>query len=490
MCDIRAICLLFSFTLHEEKDMLNKRYLIMIGIVAVLAMILVACAPATPTEAPAEQPSGGGEAMGCPDGWGTDFTAELESACNGELDGTVVTMTGPFVDADEVKFNDSVAEFEDLTGIDIQYSGTKEFETIIATSVEGGNAPDIADFPQPGLLARMVAGGYVVDLTDTLNQDWLQTNYKQAWLDMAMQPDADGNLIMAGVWARFNAKSQVWYPKDDFDAAGYQIPETWDELVALQDQIVADGGTPWCIGIGSGAATGWPATDWMEDFMLRTTSLENYDRWSFPIGDMERLPFTSPEVKAAAERMSEIWFNDDYVYGGTASIATTDFDVAPLPMFDDPPGCYLHKQGNFITSFFPEDTVAGVDYDFFYLPPIDEQYGKPYLIAGDIYAMFNNRPEVVAVMDYFSRGASLKAWMAGGGALSPHNDAPLDWYGDDIERGIAELVQQADSVRFDGSDLMPAAVGQGSFWEGMTAYVSGEVDLDTALQEIDAAWPE
>jgi alpha-glucoside transport system substrate-binding protein len=188
--------------------------------------------------------------------------------------------------------------------------------------------------------------------------------------------------------------------------------------------------------------------------------------------------------------MSEIWFNDDYVYGGTASIATTDFDVAPLPMFDDPPGCYLHKQGNFITSFFPEDTVAGVDYDFFYLPPIDEQYGKPYLIAGDIYAMFNNRPEVVAVMDYFSRGASLKAWMAGGGALSPHNDAPLDWYGDDIERGIAELVQQADSVRFDGSDLMPAAVGQGSFWEGMTAYVSGEVDLDTALQEIDAAWPE
>jgi alpha-glucoside transport system substrate-binding protein len=405
------------------------------------------------------------------------------------LTGKVVTMTGPFVDEDEVKFNDSIAEFESMTGIDIQYTGTKEFETIIAPSVEGGNPPDIADFPQPGLLARLVAGGYVVDLTDTLNQTWLQQNYKQAWLDMAMQPGPDGN-IMAGVWARFNGKSQVWYPKDDFDAAGYQIPQTWDDLVALQDQIVADGGTPWCIGIGSGAATGWPATDWMEDFMLRTTSLDNYDAWSFPIGDTTRLPFTSPEVKAAAERMSEIWFNDAYVYGGTASIATTDFDVAPLPMFDNPPGCYLHKQGNFITSFFPEDAVAGVDYDYFYFPPIDPQYGKPYLIAGDIYAMFNNRPEVVAVMDYFSRGASLKAWLASGGALSPHNDVPLDWYGDDIERGIAELVQQADSVRFDGSDLMPAAVGQGSFWQGMTAYVSGEVDLDTALQEIDAAWPE
>jgi alpha-glucoside transport system substrate-binding protein len=479
---------MFSFNLHEEKDMLNKRYLILIGVVAVLAMVLVACAPAAPAEEPAEEPME--EAMGCPDEWGTDFTAELESACNGELDGKVVTMTGPFVDADEVKFNDSVAEFEALTGIDIQYTGTKEFETIIGPSVEGGSAPDIADFPQPGGLAPLVKGGYVIDLTDKLNQDWLQNNYKQAWLDMAMMPGAEGDRIMAGVWARYSGKSLVWYAKDDFEAAGYEIPETWDELVALQDQIVADGGTPWCIGIGSGAATGWPATDWMENFMLRTTSLENYDNWTVPLTPEDRLPFTSPEVKAAAERMSEIWFNDDYVYGGTASIATTDFDVAPLPMFDDPPGCYLHMQGTFVTSFFPEDAVAGVDYGVFYLPPIDEAYGKPFLIAGDIYTAFSDRPEVIAVMDYFSRGHSLKAWLATGGAFAPYNDAPLDWYGVPLERSIAELVVDADSVRFDGGDLQPKAVGSGSFWEGMTAYVSGEIDLDTALEEIDAAWPE
>ena len=158
-------------------------------------------------------------------------------------------------------------------------------------------------------------------------------------------------------------------------------------------------------------------------------------------------------------------------------------------MFDEVPGCYMHKQGNFITSFFPVGLVAGIDYGVFYLPPIDEAYGRPFLVAGDIYAMFNDRPEVRATLDYFSRGESVKGWLAAGGALSPHLDAQLDWYGTELDRSLAELVAGATSVRFDGSDLMPGVVGAGSFWKGMTDWVSGTVDLETALTEIDAAWP-
>jgi alpha-glucoside transport system substrate-binding protein len=417
------------------------------------------------------------------------MSPELESACKGELAGTVVTMNGPFTDEDEVKFNASIEEFEAWTGIDIQYTGSKEFEAAIRASVEGGAPPDIADFPQPGLLKGFVADGYVLDVSTFLNADWLKTNYTQSWLDMAMIPGPEGEAIMAGIWARYNGKSLVWYPKNAFEEAGYEIPETWEDLVALSDQIVADGGTPWCVGIESGAATGWPATDWMEEFMLRTTSLENYDKWSFPATPEDRLPFTDPVVKHAAEVLAEVWFKENYVLGGTEAIASTFFGDAPVPMFNDPAECYMHKQGNFITSFFPEGTVAGEDYDFFYLPPIDEAYGKPFLVAGDIYAMFTDRPEVRAVLDFFTRGESLKTWLASGGALSPHNDAQLDWYGSDIERGIAQLVSEATAVRFDGSDIMPGAVGSGSFWKGMTDWVSGTVDLDTALAEIDAAWP-
>jgi alpha-glucoside transport system substrate-binding protein len=429
------------------------------------------------------------EAAGCPEGLWTNMSAELTSACAGELAGTVVTMTGPFTDEDEVKFNESIVEFEAWTGIDIQYTGTKEFEAIITAAVQGGAAPDIADFPQPGLLRGFVTGGYVVDVSTYLDAEWLATNYAQSWLDMGMMEGPEGP-ITAGVWARFNGKSLVWYPVAAFEEAGYTVPTTWDELIALSDQIVADGGTPWCVGIESDAATGWPATDWMEEIMLRTTSLENYDNWSFPASLEERLPFTDEAVVNAANVLGELWFTENYVLGGRESIANTFFGDAPVPMFDEPASCYMHKQGNFITSFFPEGVVAGEDYSFFYLPSIDEAYGSPFLVAGDIYAQFHDRPEVRAVMDFFTRGESLKTWLASGGALSPHNDTALDWYGSEVERGIAELVAASTAVRFDGSDLMPGAVGSGSFWKGMTDWVSGTTDLETALAEIDAAWPQ
>lgn len=409
---------------------------------------------------------------------------ELTNAFAGQYRGTVVTMQGPFTDADAVKFDNSVKTFEDATGIDIQYTGSKEFEANISIIVEGGNPPDIVDFPQPGLLKTLVAKGYGVDLTDVIDQDWLKENYNQSWLDMSMMQGPDGE-IMAGVWGRVNGKSLVWYPKKEFEAAGYQVPTTWEEMIALSDQIVADGDAPWCVGIESGAATGWAMTDWIEELMLRTTSLENYDRWV--AGELD---FDSPEVRRAVEEVANIWFTDGYVFGGRGAIATTFFGDAPKPMFDSPPRCWLHKQGNFITSFFPEEAVAGEDYDFFYFPGLEEEYGKPVLVAGDIYTMFNDRPEVRAVIQYFSTGDSVKGWVEAGGAISPHLDSSLDWYTNLIDRGVAEIILNASSVRFDGSDLMPGEVGAGAFWKSMTDYVTGAIDLDTALQQIDAAWPE
>ena len=174
--------------------------------------------------------------------------------------------------------------------------------------MEAGDAPDIVDFPQPGLMATFARQGKIIPTTDQVPDAWLAKNYLQSWRDMGT---VDGTEY--GVWHRFNAKSLVWYPKKAFEAAGYAVPTTWDELKALEEQIVSDGDTPWCVGIESGAATGWPATDWTEEFMLRTTSLENYDKWV-----AGTLPFSSPEVKNAIETFAEIWNNGDMVNGGTA----------------------------------------------------------------------------------------------------------------------------------------------------------------------------
>ena len=195
-------------------------------------------------------------------------------------------------------------------------------------------------------------------------------------------------------------------------------------------------------------------------------------------------------MRKAIETVEKIWFTDGYVLGGRQAIPTIAFGDAPKPMFDNPPKCWLHKQGNFITTFFPEGLVAGEDYAFFYLPGVDPAYGDPVLVAGDIYAMFNDRPEVRAVMEFFSTGESVKAWVQAGGAISPHLDSSLDWYTNEIDRGVADIILNATSLRFDGSDLMPGEVGAGQFWKSMTSYVSESIDLDTALKEIDAAWPE
>ena len=158
-------------------------------------------------------------------------------------------------------------------------------------------------------------------------------------------------------------------------------------------------------------------------------------------------------------------------------------------MFQDPPQCWLHRQANFITSFFPEGTQYGVDYDFFYLPPVDEQYGRPFLVAGDLIAMFNDRPEVRALMEYFTTPNSASGWLEGGGAIAAQQTATRDMYGSDLDWSVSELVAQATSFRFDGSDLMPGEVGAGSFWEHISSYVAGSEDLDTAMQAIDASWP-
>ena len=451
------------------------------SLIVVLAMLLAGCgtaatatkapAPATQAPAPAEDYSKVGP--------------ELAAAFTGKYKGTVVNMAGPFTDQDTVKFNASMKDFEDKTGISILYAGSKEFEASIRIQVEGGTPPDIVDFPQPGLLASFASAGYVKDASHMVNPAWIKQNYSQAWLDLTTMKNKDGSMFTAGIMGRYNGKDTVWYPKAAFDAAGYKVPTTWDELMTLSNKIIADGDTPWCIGIESGAATGWPATDWIEALMLRTTTPENYDKWV-----AGTLKFDSPEVRKAISYMTPIWFNDKMVYGGTKSIATVNFGDSIKPMFNKPPKCWLQKQGNFITSFMPTNLVAGKDYDFFYLPTIDPTLGTPFEVAGDIYAAFSDRPEVRAVLQYFSMGESLKTWALSSGALAPQKDFDLNWYADPVSKKLAAMVANASVVRFDGSDAMPAAVGTGSFWKEMTSWVSGTITLDTALKEIDASWPK
>ena len=175
-------------------------------------------------------------------------------------------------------------------------------------------------------------------------------------------------------------KSLVWYSPDNFAEKGYTVPETWEDLMALQDKIVADGGVPWCIGIESGGATGWAATDWIEDIMLRTQPPEVYDGWV-----INEIKFNDPRIVAAIDAFGAIAKQDKYVAGGVKAVTTTAFGDSPKGLFAVPPQCYMHHQASFIPGFFPEGSVAGEDYNFFYLPASTAvDLGKPVLGSGNL----------------------------------------------------------------------------------------------------------
>jgi len=383
------------------------------------------------------------------------------------------TWSGDELDA----FNAMLAPFTEETGISVAFLGTRDLPAVVTTRVEAGNPPDVAIMPNPGQVAELAELGALVDLATFMDTDQLEADYGQSWLDISSY---EGTLI--SLFFKPAYKSLVWYNPGAFDAAGYEVPTTWDGMTALSDQIVADGGVPWCVGFESAEASGWPGTDWVEDIMLRTAGPDVYDQWV-----NHEIPWTDPAVKTGWETMGGIVANQSYVFGGTTGVLTINFGDSPAPLFDDPPGCYLHRQASFIPAFFPEGAVAGEDYAFFPLPSIDPAYGTPALTSGDFLVMFNDTPQARALLEYLvsldAQDLAVSSW---GGYISAHKGVNTDLYPDDLTRQIGEALVSAEVARFDGGDVMPAAVGSGSFWTGILDYVGG-VDLDTVLATIEAS---
>lgn len=439
--------------------MFRQRFLLTILAVCT-AVILAACGGGT-TET---QPPADGETSG--DG-------------EGGTSGSVFIL-GAFTGAEASAFEDVISVFEEANpGIDVTYSGINDFDTQIEVRVQAGDAPDIAAFPQPGGAARLARGGQLVPLWPEALEQYEQ-NYAPVWQELA---SVDG--VPYGMFHRVNAKGWIWYNKPMWEEAGYAIPETWDELMQLSEEMQATGTAPWCDGISAGAATGWKGTDWIENIMLRTQPVETYDAWV-----AGELPFTSPEVTNAFETLETIWMNPDMVYGGPQTIALTEVPQSAAWLFDDPPRCWMHMQGSFVTNFFPTTVQQNLDEQVgvFIMPPIDPEVTPALEIGGDVFVVTagNDRPEVKQFMEFLGTVESTTPWASLGGALFPHQGQDLSVYPTEIERSMAETIIDAEQARFDGSDNMAANLNQ-AFWKGITDWVSGNRDLEAALQDIDGA---
>ncbi len=401
-----------------------------------------------------------------------------------DLAGQTITIMGPWSGTEGDVVNSVLATFEAATGADVVYTGSGSMEQQIMIDFQAGSPPNIAAFPQPGLAADLAAQGGLAPLGDDL-RDWVGENYAagSSWVDLGTFPDQSGTPQFFGFFYKIDLKSLVWYSPDNLEDAGFDVPTTMEELLATSEEIAAGGEAPWCIGLGSGDATGWPATDWIEDLMLRTQPVEVYDDWV-----TNDIPFDDPRVVNAIEVFGTFARNPDWVDGGAAAVGAGDFRDSPRGLFSVPPKCYFHRQASFITSFFPEDIELGLDADFFYFPSFEsEDLGNPILGAGALWAITDDSEGTRVLFDFLTTPLAHELWMAQASFLTPHKGVNLETYVNDIARKQGEIILDATVFRFDASDLMPGAIGAGSFWTGMIDYVGGESAEDVA-EAIQVKW--
>ncbi|MBX3577574.1 MAG: carbohydrate ABC transporter substrate-binding protein [Rhizobiaceae bacterium] len=402
-----------------------------------------------------------------------------------DLKGETLSIFGPWRGEDEALVRSVLDYFSTATGVTINYSSSENYEQQIVIDTQAGSPPNIAVLPQPGLIQDLASKGLLVPLADA-DAAFVKDNYGagQSWVDLGTYTDKDGAKKFFAFPYKADLKSLVWYVPENFEEAGYEVPETWEEMMALSDQIVEDGGVPWCIGLGSGGATGWPATDWVEDIMLRTQTPDVYDKWT-----TNAIPFNDPAVVNALQVFADIATNDKMVDGGKAAVAATDFRDSPKGLFGIPPKCYMHRQASFISSFFPEGTVLGEDADFFYLPPMEAHadLGNPVLGGGTLFSITKDSKAARAFIDFLKMPLAHEIWMAQSGFLTPLKTAKPEVYANEALKKQGEILVNASTFRFDGSDLMPGKIGAGAFWTGMIDLVGGK-SAEAVATDIQKSW--
>ena len=493
------------------------------AMMAVTVMVAVACgapvASRAPTGAPSSQAASqapvatASAAPGPPalPAVPTGYT-ELDAALGADkpYKGKRVTIQTQWILGEGLNFDAAVADFEAATGIEIvQESIASQHELLLRTRIESGIPTDLAVLAQPSAVVEYGGRGQTTNVASFMDAAKLNEQF----------PAGFGTGLLTGeggeIWGipyKVDVKSTIWYPIKAFAAHGYTVPTTWEEMETLAAKIVTDGkGSPWCLGIKDGQATGWIATDWLEDVLLRTAGVDAYNR--FITNDLK---FDSPEVRAALAVMAEQWFTEGYVNGGYEAITATDRLLPMDPMFPPDgnwegftPGCWMHRQATwFGPDFFPDKRanptadsqfVLGEDIGIMYFPQIDPAHGTPALGAGDTLMVLTPpavdgvstvRPEVMAVAEFLSTPYGLQRWIERGSAISANQTTDPAWYEGFYKLDVAaEIVRNSTSFGFDASDLMPAQANR-AFWDGISEWIdSGGTGTDEFVQSVDAAWP-
>ena len=371
---------------------------------------------------------------------------------------------------------ESLADFETETGIAVRVTGTNSFVDDLVEQVGAALPPDVALVPQPGVVTMLGRSGDLVPLdgptTDAIDES----------LDPRLRSLVEVDGVATAVPVRLSVKSLVWYRPDVIAELGVELPTDLDELSSLSQDLRARGIAPWCVGIEAGGATGWVATDWVEDLLLRRSGPDVYDRWV-----AGEIAFASPEVADAFTAFDELVLAPGLASGGTSNVLRTPFDRSIDGLLTDPVECVFHRQASFAYGWIRDDVRFGSDgdLDFFVLPTADDG-DVPLLVGATVAVAFSDRPEVAALMRHLATPEGSRAWAEAGGFVSPHRAGPAGPGGEFGDR-LYGILDMAGTVRLDASDSMEPEIGSGLLWREITKWVSGVSSHRELATRVDEA---
>jgi alpha-glucoside transport system substrate-binding protein len=405
----------------------------------------------------------------------TTDSARNSGNVNGATQSSTIDVLGGFNNAEN--FESAIAPILEGTGIVARATDVEGMSGHLLQSVQTGNPPDLYVAPQPGVITNLrslpEAAGVDLVASGVFTQEELNAAYSESELQLGQ---VDG--IQYAIPTRLQLKSMIWYNPQAFEAGGYEIPTTWDELVALSDQIVADGLTPWCHGFESASASGWPGTDWIEDIVLAKDGPLVYDQWtSGAIG------FTDDRIVEAVEMFLHMVLSDGYTFGGALYALSTNWGNAGDGLFSG--DCMMYRQAQFLSGFFENNNPGvefGKDYDFFPFVQINSDYEGTVMGGGVLQGMIKFSEPAKSVMRAVNTPEFQVQFSKPNNDIPPHAEVEINERNlpNALARKAADIVRRASVFRFDGSDLMPAAVGAGAFWSAVLDLVSGE-DISRVL---------
>ena len=357
-----------------------------------------------------------------------------------------VTILSLWGGSEREAFQKVLDGFTQATGIETKYETARDFEVVIRTRLAAGNPPMAAIIPRPGPVRDWALDDSVISFEDLgVDTALMEENYAQGWIDLGTVEDQ-----VYGIPVKANSKTTLWY---DPERLGEAPPEDWDGLVQLTERLQGEGTTPWAVG----AKDSWTLTDWFEVLYVKQFGSEMYNQLFS--GELE---FTDQSVVDALNEMLKV-VNDDNLVGGVEGALGTKFVSDIGQVFGENAKADLYYEGGFVggiaTDQVNTDLQPGTDIDFFPFPTINEEHGQPLLGAGDVAVAFENNEDVKALMEFLASSEGGTTWVSTGAIVSPNRAVELEAYPNDLVRKEAEQVRDAETFAFDGSDLLPGALG-------------------------------